>query len=625
MKVYSTVSPNGSVCLNFTEDNGKWYFSVSKDGTKITELSPMGLKLTEADLSEGLVFEKEERSAIDETYTIPAFKKAECLNRCSCLTVTVKKENYQLSFEGRAYDDGAAFRMVLPGEGTALIDCETTAFRLPETVPEVTAMKWLCSYEDHYHPVPAEDLYQNLLAFPVLFRAGKDLYGLYTEAAAFGNYGGSILKSEKCDPLMLYVKKATDKLDAITSAYPVETPWRVVMCGSLASMVESNLLENLNPESIVEDPSFIKPGVSAWAWMTENYSARDEKRMRDYVDFAADMGWPYSVVDGGWPGYTDIAALVKYAEKKNIGIWIWEHSAAMRDPKEAEEKMKLWSSWGVKGLKIDFFESDSQERVEQFSMLAELAVKYRLMLNFHGCLKPAGYSRVWPHVLAYEGVQGGEYLQNFSTFTPGGPDAAHNCTLPFTRNVQGPMDYTPICYETYRTGTTDAHQTALSVIFTAYVMHCGENKDVVEKHPHRPFLEKLYTAWDETRLLEGAPASYVTMMRKKGEEYFLGGICARRPRNAEITFDFLTADAYEAELYCDDLSDMLPTDVADGALGEVTPEIVSYLQGLSSRPCQHQHDLHKTEVRRLTVKKGETLLIPESVNGGFAMYLKPVK
>ena len=156
------------------------------------------------------------------------------------------------------------------------------------------------------------------------------------------------------------------------------------------------------------------------------------------------------------------------------------------------------------------------------------------MVNFHGAMKPAGEIRTWPHVLTREGVLGGEYLQNFSNILPMGPDAAHNCTLPFTRNAMGPMDYTPVCYRAYLTGTTDAHQTALTVIFTSYILHIGERAETVLAHPARPFLSKVPTAWDETRVLEAYPASFVTMARRKGEDWFAAGICALGPAAAVV-------------------------------------------------------------------------------------------
>ena len=625
MSIHTTLSPDGRVSLAFFVEEGRISYEVRRDGILFADRAPLGIVQPDADLSTGLTLKSEKRGEINEVYRIAAFKKSECVDHCNTITLSLEKEKKKLEVEGRVFDDGAAFRLRIRGRGKGEADHEVSAFRLPENVENVYGMKWLCSYEDHYHPVPVEDLYQNMYAFPMLAHIAGRQWALYAEAAVFGNYGGSILSSAPEDPALLRVTKAVDKLDTIKSAYPLETPWRVIVTGDLNMLTGTNILENLNPGPITEDTSFIQPGAAAWSWMSEHSSPRDSQRMHDYVDFAAEMGWPYSIVDGGWPGHIDIPELVEYAAEKNVKIWVWEHSQAMRDPKTAEEKMKLWKSWGVVGIKIDFFESDSQERVAQYGMLAELAAKYRLMLNFHGCMKPSGTSRVWPHVLSYEAVQGEEYLANFSTFTPMGPDAAHNCTLPFTRNIMGPMDYTPITYESYLTGTSDTHQTALPVIFLSYITHCGEGKEKVERNLCAPFLKKLRTSWDEGKLLEGYPANYVTMARRSGSDWFIGGICARRPRNAEIVFDFLTEEKYQAELYCDDLSDMYPSDAANGALGPMLPEHVAKLEALHSRPCQHQHDLHKTKVIKMTVKKGQKLTIPETANGGFAMYLTPVK
>jgi len=356
--------------------------------------------------------------------------------------------------------------------------------------------------------------------------------------------------------------------------------------------------------------------------MTENASTRDIGRIHNYVDYAAAMGFPYYLADGGWPGHIDIPELVRYAAERNVRIWLWEHSAHMRDPAEAEEKMRLWSSWGVVGLKIDFFESDRPERMAQYDMLAEKAARYRLMLNFHGATKPAGESRTWPHVLTREGVMGGEYLQNFSTYLPGGPDAAHHCTLLFTRNAAGPMDFTPVVYKTYLTGTTDCHQTALAVIFLSYIQHIGECAEVILDHATRPFLSALPADWDEGHLLEGYPASHVTMARRKGETWFIGGICARRARNARVDLSFLSDGDHELTLYSDDLSDLQPFDAAHGALPPPTEENCRWIDQQMQRPTAHQHDIHSVNVMTRTVRRGDVLTIPMSVNGGFAMMIR---
>ena len=625
MNRYQIQSPNGQLTLCFEEENGKICYRVSRGEQPVVGTSPLGLVLPDCDLTEGLRIVSAEEEEHDSSYTIPAFKKAVCRDHYHGIVLNLKKEDRKLQIEGRAYDGGVAFRLTVPGEGTVRIDHEISAFRLPESVFEVTAMKFTWSYEDQYHPIPIEELWQNLYVFPVLLRNSTDNWTLLSEAGDLGTYCGSVLTAGKETPDLLEIRKAVDQLDCIEAEAPAHTAWRVILNGTLDEIVNGNILENLCPESILPDSSFIDPGMAAWSWSAEHSSARDPKRMRDYVDFAAAMRWPHAVVDGGWPGNVDIPELVKYAAAKNVRIWVWSHSRALRDPYVVDETFALWKSWGVSGSKIDFFESDSQERAAQFGMLAEKAAKYRLMLNFHGCMKPTGTIRCWPHILSYEGVYGAEYLANFSTFLPNGPDAAHNCTLPFTRNVMGPMDYTPVCYASYITGTTDAHQTALPVVFLSYITHCGERKETVETNVCRGFLEGLPTAWDESRLLEGSPANFVTMARRKGSAWYIAGICARRPRNSAITLDFVDLDEYTAEIWQDDLSDMYPPDAAVGSLGEMTQEIVDKLNAMSKRDAHHQHDIHKTVHRSFTVKKGEKLVIPESVNGGFALRLRPLR
>ena len=625
MAVFAIQSPNGRVKLTVTLEEGRLHWFAQKDGVSIVERSPLGLVLKQADLSEQLTLKQEVYSNVDEYYTIPAFKKNRCHDHANTLTLTLEKQDDLLTVEARAYDDGAAVRLIAAGEGSCAVERECTGFAIPRTAGQVYAMKYIFSYEDHYHPIPPCDLAQNAYAFPVLVDCGMGTWALYAEAAVFGDYGGSVLRSNEEDPACLMVRQAPDQVGPTYTGYPVATPWRVVLCGDLNAIATSNTLENLNPPSIVEDPSFIKSGTSAWSWMTENDSTTDPKRSREYVDYASQMGFDYYLADAGWPGNVDIPELVKYAADRGVKLWIWEHSADIRSPEIAEEKLKLWASWGVAGVKIDFFESDGAQRVKQYDYLAEIAAKYKLMVNFHGCMKPAGESRTWPHVMTREGVMGAEYLQNFSTFLPGGPDAAHNCTLPFTRNAMGPMDYTPVCYNTYLTGTTDAHQTALTVVFTSYILNIGEGAEVMLNHPARPCLSKVPASWDESKVLEAYPANFVTMARKKEDAWYVAGICARRPRNAKVAFDFLDADcAYTATLYADDLSDALPYDAAVGALPTADAQTIAMLEASRSRPALHNHNLHAMKITTFTVRKGDVLTIPMSVNGGFAMDLQKV-
>lgn len=404
---------------------------------------------------------------------------------------------------------------------------------------------------------------------------------------------------------------------------PVATAWRVIMVGSLDAIVNSNLLENLNPPCEVQDTSFIIPGMVAWSWMTENDSPMDFQRQKDFIDLAARMHWPYSLVDGGWkPAGVDIPALVEYGRQKGVGIWVWEHRKELMDPKVADETLSLWKSWGVVGVKIDFFESDTRDRVATADMLAKLAAKHKLMLNYHGCPKPAGEIRRWPHLLTREGVMGAENFQNYSTEYFVQPTARHNCTLPFTRNVMGPMDYTPVNYGTYRTGTTDTHQTALPIVFSSYLCHIGESPEPLLENPCSEFLKGLPTAWDESRLLEGEPSCYVTMARRKDSTWYVGGICASRSRTAEVNLSFLDDGCYYATLYQDGIDDLKSVDVPRYALPPIPKEVFDEWETWNSRPTSHQHDLHLKHISNFHVTNTMTLRIPCLQDGGFALKLE---
>ena len=309
-------SPNNKTTLRFFFDNGKLSYCAEVAGRTAVAPSPIGLITTEEDFTYGLDLIRETYGSVNETYTIPAFKKETCLDCCNTVDLLLSKNGKELLVQARAYDDGVAFRLQLLGHGDVAITSEECGFCMPEEAKNIYGMKLIMSYEDHYHPIPLEDIHQNAYAFPMLCELGGGKWALYAEAGVFGTYGGSNLLSTKESPRLLMTKKSNDKVSPITGVLPLATPWRVILTGSLADVVESNVLENLNPPSIVEDPSFIVPGRCAWSWMSENDSPADPQRQRDYVDGAAELGFEYSLDDGGWPGNVDIPELVKYAEAK---------------------------------------------------------------------------------------------------------------------------------------------------------------------------------------------------------------------------------------------------------------------------------------------------------------------
>lgn len=620
MPKYSLCSPDQKLCLQIALEDGALTYSVAKNQVTVIDPSPIGAVLSGVDLTCGLTAVSESKGCIDEQYTLPAFKKAVCLDNCNTLSIDLEKDGYPMTLEARAYNDAAAFRMVFREK--EIMEKETTGFVFPEDTRSIYGMKFRFTYEDEFNLIPYEDLYQNLWIFPMLIEADHGVWALITEAAVYGNYAGSTLSSTEEQPGLMRVNAPLDEFTK--QELPVETPWRVVLAGTLDEIVNSNTIENLNPPTRMKDLSFIKPGLAAWSCMTDGHNSNCSiVRQKEYVDFAARMGWAHVCVDHGWrESALNLRALIAYANKKGIGIWLQEHQRFFKNPIETNEIFDRWEKWGLAGVKIDFFESDTRERLAKYDWLAEIAAEHHLMVNFHGATKPAGNIRRWPHVLSYEGVMGGENFQNYATQYFVQPTARHNCTIAFTRNAVGPMDYTPTTYGTHRTGTTDAHQTALPVVFTSYIGHIMESPEVLEAHPCSEFLKGLPAAWDESILLEGQPTCHVTMARRKDTTWWIGGICAGRGRIATVDLSFLDEGEYQATLYQDGMDDLNAIDVPVGVLDPIPVEQYEEWESWVSRPTSHMHDLRLADISSFIVTKGQKLEIPCVQDGGFALKLE---
>jgi hypothetical protein len=334
------------------------------------------------------------------------------------------------------------------------------------------------------------------------------------------------------------------KFDATPSwSLPWSTPWRVVMLGDrLATIVESSLVTDLAPPSLLGDTAWVKPGRASWSWWSDGGSPRVYTRLVPFVDLAADMRWEYALVDSGWPGMEGGSwqQLVEYARPRGVGILLWYHSGVPhanyrgRDqlwvPDKRREEMKRIAEGGVKGMKIDFFDSDKQEVVKNYLGILEEAARAHLLIDFHGSTLPRGWDRTYPHLMSMEAVRGAESLGSDQAFADSAP--AHHTILALTRNVVGPMDYTPVIFSPSRGGrpalrrTTYGHELALSVVFESGLQHFADAAERYLALPDeaRDLLRAVPVAWDETRLVEGEPGKLVVMARRKGQTWYLAGI-----------------------------------------------------------------------------------------------------
>lgn len=558
---WSVLSPDGKVTLTVekTAQNDSLFYTVRFNGRTVVEPSPLGIVRNDEAFVTGLKpAGSSEVVRIDESYELVHGKKRSVHYIANEKVVSfISTNGRKLDLVLRASDDGVAFRYVFPDrdDATYTIVSEETGFHLPENseayiAPHDDAGKYTPAYETYYlnggaldTPCPKKAGW----SFPGLFKIDSGAaWVLITEAGLDRSYCGSHLK-----PLVennTYLVDFPEEDEGLgvgevepASTLPWKTPWRVIMVGdSPGVMVESTLVQDLSAPSKMNNIDWVKPGRVSWSWWSDNDSPRDKAKLKKFIDLAADLGWEYSLIDANWNEMGDkvIEELVDYGKSKNVGILLWYNSGgphnevteAPRDRMNERERRRKELKWlkdlGVKGIKVDFFQSDKQDRITQYLDILQDAADFEIMVNYHGCTIPRGWSRTYPNLMSMEGVRGAEcYI-----FDPQYPDYAPwaNTILPFTRNAVGPMDYTPVAFSDnrYPHKTTYAHELALSVIFESGWIHFADRVEAYRSLPPqvRDLLKELPVVWDETRYVAGEPGKFVAIARRHGDSWYVAAI-----------------------------------------------------------------------------------------------------
>jgi len=466
---------------------------------------------------------------VAEDYALPKGKARERRHRAVERTVTYDHPDADgvVEVDLRAAAEGVAVRYRVTGTAVEIHTGDETTFSLPRD-----AVSWLTPFDEaHEASARQQPIVETDGAYctPGLFRV-DDQWLLLAEAGADGDYAAARLVAEESGPEMTFGLPQTQ----MNARFPLETPWRVAITGDLADIVESTLVTDLAGEAAFDD-DWVDPGRVAWSWWSESDSPEDFDRQREYIDYAAARGWEYVLVDAGWPRCrSEMPDLIDHAAERGVDVLLWTHWTDVNTESKRAERLPTWADWGAAGVKVDFMDADDQGRLQFYDDLAEAAAEHELLVNFHGSVVPTGLQRRYPHVMTYEGVMGAEYYK-WSTVTP-----EHNCTLPFTRNVVGPMDYTPVTVSADAAQTTPGHELALSVVFESPLQHFADSIDEYAARPEAEgFLERVPAAWDETRLVGGYPGVEATVGRRDGEEWFLGSITAGPQRIVTVDCSFL--------------------------------------------------------------------------------------
>ncbi|MFJ8857548.1 glycoside hydrolase family 97 catalytic domain-containing protein [Streptomyces sp. NPDC102451] len=514
-----------SAQVSLDSNGGKLSFGVSRLGTAVLSPAPIGIETTAADLSKDLAFTGRQDRTVTESYTMTTGKKRTQQTTYAQTTLSFTGAGgARLDVVVRVSSTGAAYRYTLPGSGSVTIEREASSWTVP-----ASAKAWVVpghrEDQGQWLSTTAGGAPANDYAVPALFQVGSN-YALLAETDLDGRYAGSRLTHLAGSGT--YSMKITDA--PVTATLPLSTPWRTAAVGDLATVTTSTLVDDLAPPSKVSDTSWIKPGASAWSWLTEHSSPSDPARQREYIDFAQHHGWDYVLVDEGWQS-SWMPDLVDYAETRGVKVIAWFNSSALQTAEQRERWLPLVKSWGVAGVKIDFSYEYTQPTLKWYDAVLARTAQLELLVNFHGAATARGMQRTWPHVMTGEAVYGAEQQNN---------RAARNTVLPFTRNVVSSMDFTPVVFSLSNRDTTDAHELATAVVFESGWQHYADNPESYQSRPDAlRILDQLPTAWDESRLLAGAPGQETYMARRAGGRWFVGGISAVAAKTFQSPLSFL--------------------------------------------------------------------------------------
>ena len=626
-------SPSGDIVVSIQHAK-QLSWSVSFKGEKIIEPSNIDINIKES----GWVLRK---SRLVSSSTNEVEQVVEPLIRQKSSQIREAYRELSLRFDThwgvdfRAYDDGVAYRLVSNIDKILTVNKELAEFNFP---PKSTTLfpeeeTFISHFERLYLPMKVKDIdKQRFASLPAYVKTASNVNVVLTEADLF-DYPGLFLFGKKANGFIGgfpgALKSATPRegsedrnQDVSYHSFIARThgkrtyPWRLaVISDNAGDLVESELVYLLSRESEIKDGSWINPGRVAWDWYNANNifgvdfeSGINTATYKYYIDFAAQYGLEYVILDEGWSLSTrnvvapnpdmDVHELIRYGKEKGVGIILWTLWKPLDD--DYENILKTWAQWGVAGAKIDFMQRADQQMVNYYEKIAREAAKNKLLVNYHGGYKPAGLRRAFPNVVSYEGVKGNENNKWSHDITP-----EHNVTIPFIRMLAGPMDYTPGAMLNTLPGNhrishfrpmsmgTRAHQVAMYAVYESPLQMLCDSPSAYLKEPEvTQFISAFPTVWDETKVLGGEVGEYILVARRSGDRWFLGAMTNGEGRTLFVDLSFLS--------------------------GEKPYSMLALADGKNAERFAQDYILSESKVR-----KGEGLEIELSPGGGWSAQISP--
>jgi alpha-glucosidase len=590
-------SPDGKIAVTIHTDAPLGY-SITVDGKPLLVRSRLGLELEgDVKLGEKPVVQGEARKSVNNHWVNQWGKNRDVRNHYNELTLTLKDGDHTFGVVARAYNDGVGLRMVLPrqaGMDSFTVTREATEFTFPDDCPVWAGWSnpggpsrpeggFVGSQEWRYLPNKISGLNPKfkfglpfLVQTPVAYVAITesdllDWSGMWLATKAGAK---NTLEAQLAPPLPVQAwperapgaqappPLAPAQKGLVVGTTPHSSPWRTFIIGRQPyQLIDSDLVLNLATPSKLADTSWVKPGMSSWGNWWPNMGHNLLPALKPYIQLAADMGWPYQLSE--IPDKSIVPELVAFAKERNVRVWLWFHFNDFFDSAVYKRDFPMYAKWGIVGLKIDYVDRDDQFAVKWYEDIAKTAAENHLLIDFHGAFKPTGLERTWPNQITREGIQGDEYNKWSTKETP-----EHRATLPFTRVLAGPGDYTPGGFTNrqpsqFHTGAkptqvqaTRAGELAMFILIQSpFTVACDSPDDYKDKDGKyllgMDFLKGLPTVWDETHGLAGEVGKYVVEARRNGKNWYLAAITDRNARELPVPLKFLGKGDWKVSLWED--------------------------------------------------------------------------
>lgn len=583
------LSPNGKVCFTLEQKEGRLDYRLSYADRPIVEQGTLGVNVdnhlveramgipvdTGRVWTTGMEVTGVDRKSVAQNWTPVYGEYAQITDHYNEMTIHLmkggndsesrgsydKRQQYRLDIVVRAYDEGVALRYHFPEATNGLfmhITDDLTSFGF---APGATAWHyaWAQAQASKVKLLKSEPAWKEEAERPLTLRLANGLYAAIGEAALEDFVRGK-LKLVADNEVQVSLYQSAD----IITAY--DMPWRYILVGEKATDLINNkqMVLNLNaPNRITDAREWVRPGKAF------RVCRLDMKTALEAVDFCVDRGLQYIELDAGWYGPEmkrsssalkvagsrdiDLPRLCQYARSRGVGVWLYVNQRALWQ--ELQQILPLYEKWGVSGIKFGFVQVGSQQWTTWLHQAVKECAAHHLMVDIHDEYRPTGWSRTYPNLLTQEGVGGNEEM----------PDAAHNTTLPFTRFLCGPADYTP-CYFNGRVKNTKAHQLAMPVVYYSPLtfLYWYDLPEAYQGERELDYWKVCPTVWDESKALQGEIGQYIVQARRTGDVWFVGAMNGLEGRDISVnTADFLQkGKKYQMETHNDNPSLKTRTQVA---------------------------------------------------------------